>query len=192
MKQKFLAITGVARSGKDSTFNIIRKLLPERSIVHLAFASTLKRAAYQLLKENLNIDVFSCTPEEKELVRPILVELGVAARKKNPRHWIDKLQKMIEACCISTNPYLDDSIVCITDLRFDEQKGDEYDYVKNELGATVIHVERLLLKEMALPPANEHEAINDIKLKQKADIRLSASNLEELEEQIKEKVIPIL
>ena len=89
-----IGITGVATSGKDTLFNFLYKKYKENNIVcqRFALADLLKKDLYVFIKMLFNIDLYLITPEQKELIRPILVVYGKYKRNASGgRYWIEKL-----------------------------------------------------------------------------------------------------
>lgn len=184
-KYKVLGVAGVARSGKDSAFRILSKHLGVRRI---AFADALKEAVKPLCEEYLSISPFTEEPNEKNIIRPILVSVGNAARAINHRVWIDKIVPEVHKA------QAEGILPVITDVRFSEETNDECGFVQHELGGFLVHIDRILAQgedEVILQsPANESEAKNYPTIKARANVCVMASNLEELEQEIIEKVIP--
>lgn len=84
-KSKILiAMIGRARSGKDTTCDIIRNLDPD--FKRLAFADELKKMA----AEALNITTEDLE-KNKALYRPYLIFAGTIFRNYNPEFWVEKL-----------------------------------------------------------------------------------------------------
>lgn len=91
-----ICLSGFATSGKDTFF----KLLSENSITpflpsqykRVAFGDELKKSASPYIKSTLNIDIFNCTKEEKEIARPILISIGCWARDNiSDTYWVNKV-----------------------------------------------------------------------------------------------------
>lgn len=180
---KTLGLAGNAMSGKDSAFKILQQYL---TIERVAFADELKHAVKDLCWSLYKIDSFTNNPELKEIIRPTLVVVGNTVRRVNPRAWIDKAFPKVQDIHARGN------IACITDVRFDANPSDEVDFIKSELGGVLVYIERLMPNGILLQPANESEAQNNPQIKAKADICLRASNLQELEVQLLEQVLPLL
>jgi len=184
MKNKVIGLGCIALVGKDSFFNILTKYL---SVKRMAFADSLKQAVSPLTKQYLNIEATTNNPKEKEIIRPILVAFGNAARNQNHRIWIDKITPRVKEAIDAKY------IPVITDVRFAINNGnDEADYIQNELEGILINIDRILPDGSLVQPANESEAKNYPIIKARADVCIVASNLQELEEQIVEKVLPLV
>lgn len=179
MTQELISVTGPARAGKDSTFAILSKYL---QVKRVAFADRLKDVTHELCMKLYGISTFTTDNTEKEVIRPILVSVGNTARENNPNIWIDQAKHLV------TEAQKDGFIPVITDVRYPN----EARYVQEENSGLLIHVDRILSDGTLQPPANEFEAENYPILKARADVNIIASNLEELEQQIVEKVIPLI
>lgn len=178
MTNNILGISGNFRVGKDFTFKFINKYVPANRI---AFADALKNSVKDLCWDLLKIDVFTEDLVLKEQIRPILVCVGNTARAANENVWVNKVRPLIN------NIIENNEIACITDSRFPN----EGDFIQNELGGKLIYVDRILADGSLQPPANESEAKNSPIMKERADIHIIASNLQELEQQVLTKIIPI-
>jgi hypothetical protein len=163
-----IGITGVARSGKDTFYTILAKYLESKNLKckRLAFADNLKKELNVFVKENFKIDLKNCTPEEKEIVRPLMVAYGKCRRAQSEgQYWTSLLDadvKSLESKNI---------IPIITDVRYIEYKGDEYSWIKNYNGI-LIHLSRKLDDGSLVPPVNVEEKANDNKLKAVADFTI--------------------
>lgn len=164
-----IGLTGVARSGKDTFYSILKKYLEEKNIKseRLAFADNLKYELNDFTKEKFKIDLFDCDPKEKELVRPLMVAYGKCRRAQTEgKYWTSLLDNKIKKLTDK------DTIPIITDVRYIEYKEDEYSWLKNYNGI-LIHISRKLDDGSIVPPANIEEKANDNKLKAVADINIS-------------------
>ena len=159
-----IAISGVARSGKDTLFNILSSINPK--IARFALADDLKADCDKFFREKLGISAFTRDPKEKELIRPLFVDYGDIKRKQSKgTYWTGLLQSKID------NFLEDGGIPCVTDIRYDEYEGsDELDWIKRNNGI-LIHVSR---REdgLLIQPANEREKYNDPRLLKRADFKL--------------------
>ena len=170
----FLGISGVAGSGKDLFFKKLKKELSKINIAaeRLAIADSLKSEINSITIPEYGINALSCTREEKETIRALLVEYGTSKRKQTKgRHWVDRLEKKIK-----TLKFKEPTVVCITDIRYSEYDKDELYWLKEELGGKLIHISQYSygfggLKEFK-KPANSEEKRQDPDLKDKADYKL--------------------
>lgn len=164
---KLIGITGVATSGKDTLCNLILEKLKTNNIngQRLALADKLKEDLFPFIKEKFNINIFSPSPEEKSLVRPVLVSYGKIKRiLSKGKHWTSLVDDYI-AELLSKN-----IVPIVTDIRYDEYPEDEYFWLKNKNGI-LIHIERKNNNGELIPPANSEEATNDVRLKELASIK---------------------
>jgi len=133
----------------------------------LAFADNLKKELRPFVKDNFKIDLNSCTPEEKEIVRPLMVAYGKCRRAQTEgKYWTSLLDVRIKD--LQKNNILP----IITDVRYIEYKDDEYSWLKSHDGI-LIHISRKLDDGSVIPPANVEEKANDNKLKAVADMSIS-------------------
>jgi len=147
-----IGISGVAKSGKDTLFKLLN--MKEDIFSRFAFADELKSDLRDLLIEKFNIDLNNCSPEEKELIRPIMVSYGVCARNIDKSFWINKISTKIQSF---SNP----RIPVITDVRYEN----EQDFIRKQSdNSKIIYVERA-----GFYPINEEEEKNDSKLKENSD-----------------------
>lgn len=161
-----IGITGVATSGKDTLYNLINKKFKEKKIdtQRYALADILKKKIKSFIQNEFNINIDHLSPEEKEIIRPMLVAYGKVKRKQsNGRFWIEALLKKIQ---------IDGSkIPIITDIRYSEYPKDELYWLINENKGFLIHISRVLDGKI-IPPANDEEARNDIILKQNSHYQM--------------------
>jgi hypothetical protein len=160
MKRLFIGISGVAGSGKDLFFKILKNELDKRGVdAHkYSLADSLKRECNSYLKEHHQIDIFNCTREEKDTVRPFLVFHGTTKRNKSKgRHWIEILDKKIKEDSLT-------GVVCVTDIRYDEYDNDEAGWIKNELNGILVHIQH-----KGIGPANEEETRQDPRILKGSD-----------------------
>jgi pantothenate kinase-related protein Tda10 len=184
MKTLFIGISGVAGSGKDLFFKLLKNELGKKNInTHrYSLADSLKQECNDYLKSHHQIDIFNCSREEKDSVRPFLVFHGTMKRNQSEgRHWIDVLDKKIKQEAHS-------GVICVTDIRYDKFDGDEVDWIKNELDGILIHV-----NQEGIGPANEEEASQDPRLLKKSNYRIEWKSEEggqkDIESQLTEKHI---
>jgi hypothetical protein len=152
---KVIGISGLARSGKDSFYEISKPLLKQMGIKHkrYAFADCLKHECDPFLIRNVNISAFTENSEEKALIRPFLVTYGTHIRRKLDENcWIDKINDSVKSEVKSGK------LVFITDVRFPN----EINWV-HDIGGESIHITR-----KGISPPNEDETKNDPILREKS------------------------
>lgn len=129
---KLIGISGLARSGKDSFYELSAPIVKraKRECVKFAFADELKKECDEILSKYTNISAFTEDPNEKKMIRSLLVTYGTHIRRKlNPDCWIEKIEANVKES-LSHN-----KIVFITDIRFEN----EIDWV-HKLGGSTVHV----------------------------------------------------
>lgn len=128
-----------ARCGKDFAVQSILDNYPGEA-QRVAFADALKKDMDGWLKEHLGIFAWSDRPEEKEIIRPLLVAYGEAKRKQDPLHWVLRAYESIDPS---------KSIICISDVRYPNEAA-----AIKARGGFIVHVFR------DQPPVNDSERIN--------------------------------
>jgi len=164
-----IGLTGVARSGKDTFYSILKKYLKEKNIEsqRIALADNLKCELGDFVKEKFKMDLNKCDGQDKELVRPLMVAYGKCRRVQTEgKYWTSLVEPKIKE--LKKNNILP----IITDIRYIEYKDDEYAWLKNHNGF-LIHISRKLDDGSFVPPANIEEKSNDNKLKAVADYSLN-------------------
>lgn len=157
---KVIGISGLARSGKDSFYEMSIPLLRKSGIKYkrYAFADCLKEECDSFLMKNINISAFTEDTKEKQLIRPFLVTYGTHIRRKiNKNCWIDKIKDNVKKDVKSN------ILVFITDVRFPN----EIDWV-HEMRGESIHITR----KGILPP-NKDEEENDPILQSKSNHKIT-------------------
>lgn len=167
-----IGLSGVGRSGKDTFASILEIKLQQAgySVKKVSFAGPLKKDCEEFVRKNLNMNVFTQDTAEKTLIRPLLVWYGDAQRKRtNGKYWTDLASKEIE------NSNYDYYIV--TDVRYDYYPVDELQWLKDNWKGKLCHISKYTMFRNPFPPdnrvfvepANDHEAVNDPKIKKAAD-----------------------
>lgn len=168
---RIIGVSGVAGVGKDTFFQLLSEVIPCK---RYALADELKKEVRQWTKLHYGIDSFDCTIEEKNFIRPFLVEhAGLKRKFSKGRHWIEKIHDSI-----ITDKF--NGLKIITDLRFDEFEKDEVYWLKNELNGILVHISQYRLEnrlnhnnvKVFRQPANLEESKNDPKLKKKSDFQI--------------------
>jgi len=187
---KLIAVTGLARSGKDSFASEIKKqlinLAPNKSVGIYSFATGVRKEVYNFLLDTFNISSFTEDEKDKKIIRPFLIAYGNAKREvsKN-KYWIEKLEGEISS--------RNDDIGIISDLRFAENETDELGWFKSK-GGFLIHLDRTFGGELMKAP-NEFEEKNNPKLREAADVVLNIEYeevLEDFNKEVKRNVEDIL
>ncbi len=167
-KNMLIACAGNATVGKNCTVDCFKEIFPSLDIVEHSFALELRLELAEFVKKTLGISVFTKDPEEKKLIRPLLVAWGKIRRiQSNGTYWWKKIDGKV------TEALNDKSIVFISDCRYMEYPGtDEYYWLKKK-GGKVIYVTRFDENGVEIPPANDEEYLNGPKIKLEANYHLS-------------------
>jgi len=161
-----IGIAGAARSGKDT---LCRALIREFAKINMdavrksIAGDAVKTDLKQVLMDKFSLNAFTENSEEKEFMRPFLVEYGKMQRKKTQgRYFIDGF--IPEPNAINILP----------DIRYVEYPEDEVYWLKNEVKGLLIFVER-----KGIYDANDTEKVNNIIIKNLADYHVKWSTLDE-------------
>lgn len=188
---KVINIGGAARAGKDTFASIlINQLhLVGKKVKRVALADPLKAMCDEFCQKNLGISSFTQVPAEKLLIRQLLVWFGDAKRKQtNGRFWIELANKSIEEAKLAGYDY-----VVVTDVRYDHYEKDEVYWALHEKNGVLAHISQYAweyptttkvsqppLTRIFVPPANDHELLNDPKVAKKAHVRIEWENVGKL------------
>lgn len=180
---KYIGVSGVARSGKNLFCDIASDLLSERGIDSRTFslAYYLKKDCEVFIREKFGLDVWSEKTEDKNIFRPLLIWYGSIKRtQSNGRCWIEKLNSDIKMSTATVN--------FVSDIRFAFHKNDEVSWIKSELGGTLVHLSKFHYEghdrvKIYTPPAGEDERLNEPRLVEQCNYELewehSNSHVEE-------------
>ena len=161
---KFIGLSGYATAGKDLFFSL---LTGEYPAVRFSLGDILKAEIRDKLIEDTAVDILECTKEDKEKVRPLLVEYGTAKRKETEgKYFTDKLDHVIE------NTFTLSRIPVITDIRYCEYPDDEDRWLKNRLDGVLVYIKKYKIiagEREYVPAPNEDEAKNCPLLEENAD-----------------------
>jgi hypothetical protein len=150
-----IGIAGNALVGKDTicnamitTFGDFFKLKATRRSIA---GDQVRKDLKSLFSRKFGINIQSPTNEEKTLLRPIMVEYGIAQRKKTDgRYFIDR--------------YVPSEFIDIVpDIRYALYEKDELQWITQEVGGFLIYLER-----DGILPANIYEEENNKIIKEKA------------------------
>lgn len=128
-----IGLTGVAGSGKDTFFEILKtNFIP--SFQRFALADSLKNILREDLKEKFGIDIVTCSREDKNKIRDHVVQFAKQKRiETEGRFWTSVLEREI----LNSNA----THICITDIRHNFYPEDEVFWLKNRLGGKLINIE---------------------------------------------------
>lgn len=95
--QKIILVTGTRRVGKDTFVELLRdsSLAPFLPIRY-AFADELKIECESLSWFLFEKSISDLSHAEKEIFRPILIAVGMAAREIDPLFWVKKVEAKID------------------------------------------------------------------------------------------------
>jgi energy-coupling factor transporter ATP-binding protein EcfA2 len=171
---KVIGISGVASSGKDTLFRLLSKILKEKygkETFRLSLGDIVRTEVRGFILQKFGIDVFKCTPEQKEALRPFLVSHAEVRRNINGiDYWVKKAEFNLSRV---KNPGTPIS----TDIRYSP----EAIWIKQNSGL-IIHVSRLTEENGKLKkilPKNEQERINDPIVFNLSDIKFTWKTLSE-------------
>jgi len=186
---KIVGISGLARSGKDLFATVAQNILEQEynlTTDRHALAFELKSDLDDLISLKTGIDVFTDDTEKKNIIRPLLVAYGDMMRKvSNGKYWTDKLNKKINDSKAD--------VFFVTDIRYDFYPEDECWWVQNKPFGKLVHITRYKMGpapskryittstpvKMYDTPPNDHERLNDPKVKKKADYSFEWEDMSE-------------
>lgn len=144
MPTPIILLTGYATAGKDLFCSLLIKTCPER-YKRVAFADPLKRRIAPFISTEFGVDIFSCTPAEKTLIRPLMVAYGCQKREQDPLCWVKLADEAVAPLhCVGRVPV-------ISDCRF----LNEFTYFKEKYGQDVILVN--VCREGVIAPNDEEK-----------------------------------
>lgn len=154
-KHIIVAVSGFARSGKDTLANAILAECDiqdnELNVGITKFANSLKQAlqdAFDAL--GVKIDVFTEDPIVKEMLRPVLVEFGRFARSIDK----DVFVKDVVRCIEETVDQETSTVIVISDMRY----ANEYDILEASCRKHGWVFVPVYIGRVGLGPANPEEA----------------------------------
>lgn len=174
---KLIGVTGYARCGKDTFFNLFTRYCSKLNIKtkRLALADYLKDDLKDFVNKNFSLDILNIDGKDKEFLRPLMVVYGKLKREcTEGKYWTNKLQQEVEEC-INNN-----IIPIVTDIRYMEYTQDEHFWLKNLNNGFLVSINLKGNK-----PANKEEKLYVTKIKKMADYKINwkvESNMEVLYE----------
>lgn len=159
-----IGIAGICGSGKDTLYSLLAQRI---NCKRVALADQLRREMNPFIIDKFGIDLFNCSREEKDLVRPLLVEYGRIKRQQtNGRYFIEKIDSYIKTL---------NTIAVISDVRYCVYERDETHWIKNELNGILVHVSKykeINGKKIFSESPIKDERENDPKLQVAADYKI--------------------
>ena len=172
-----IGLTGPAQSGKDSFFELAKEYFNsfDIRIKRVALADNLKKDLSSFMQDKFNIDIFNISPEDKELIRDLMVVYGKIKRQQTEGTYWTKL---------ITNKLHEDlkenHIIFITDIRYAYYPQDELSWLRSYNKNLLLHISRLDKNGLIIPPRNLEEGYNDPILKRASDLQLCWHTTEDL------------
>lgn len=171
MKTKIIALSGKARSGKNSVYFLSKILLDEDDngqVQKAAFADALKAEAFDK----------GWSGKKDDVGRKLLQDLGTDRRKEDPLYWVKQVRNKIAARTIFKNPQ--PKVWFITDCRY----LNEADYVK-EQGWELWRIRRPAIEHTQ---TDQHPSEVDLDDYPSFDAVLVANDMTELFEAVKKNL----
>ena len=193
---KVVAVSGLARAGKDTFVAIAKKILLANgySAMRVAFADELKREIERMLTANgFQATVMTDNTEQKTLIRPLLVWWGCQRRYESNGglYWVKKAEELINLHSSNTI-HTDRLVVLVSDVRFPN----EVKWVHETFGGEVIHLRKYSVHTSESPvvlpdgtasnktfhktydaPPNEEEKKQDPIVREMSDYQIEWRNL---------------
>jgi hypothetical protein len=161
-----IGIAGAARAGKDTLCRALIRQLKDHKMdaVRKSIAGdAVKTDLKHLLLEKFNLNSFTENSEQKEFMRPLLVEYGKMQRNKTKgRYFVDGF--IPESNVVNILP----------DIRYVEYPEDEVYWLKNEANGLLVFIKR-----QGVEDANDTEKVNNRIISNMADYILNWSALDE-------------
>lgn len=130
--------------GKNTLASLMDRLCPG-AWVKLSFARRIYEDLAPLVRSQFGFEMDALTPEQKEIVRPLLIGLGTARRMQDPLHWVRIVQDQIDR--------MSGVMVLLTDVRYpNEEEAMRKGYGRR---FRLLEVERI-----GAPPPTEEEERN--------------------------------
>ena len=194
MKTKIVGISGLAGAGKDLFFKVLSEKIKCK---RFALADELKLELRTFCLLSYGIDPLSCSPQQKELIRPLMVGHALVKRNStNGRHWIDALnQKIKEDVFQVFANSKEESVYCITDIRYNKFEKDEVYWLKEEMKGILVHITKFKMergKKVYSSPPNEEEKVQNPLLLKNADYVIEWEHVKGDEDKIKKFISPVI
>ena len=160
-KPKILLLSGYARTGKDTFFDLLQQVAIEDNnniFSGFSFAYELKKDLAPLVEE-MGINIFNPTDEQKKIIRNLMIAYGCAWREIDINHWVKKVDAKIDTLT-------EGSIAVIRDTRFIS----EVQYYFDKYGRENVLLVEIIRNGAPQPP--EEELKNQPELSKNADVVL--------------------
>ncbi len=148
MSQLIVGLGFCRQVGKDTLARLLGEL--DRRFVPYSFAHALKNDLAPFILRHFGFNIWNCTPEQKELARPMLISYGMAQRARDPDYWVKRALSVIQDD-LSEQPRPNLNLIPIlTDVRFSNE---ERIFRETFPGFRLVSVTR----DGAPPPTEEEE-----------------------------------
>lgn len=158
-KIKFIGLGTTKMCGKDTLCKLLQEINP--NIKRVALADSLKSILEPLSWRVFNKSIPNLTPDEKEQIRPVMIEFGRMARNKNIDFWCREMLEQIEI--YDSLAEYKNAIYCCCDLRY----LNEYHYFKNIYGDSMLFVN---IERDGAPEPTDEEKIHSPEVAKMADV----------------------
>lgn len=166
--KKIIGLAGVAGCGKDTMFALLQARNP--NVKRFALADRVKEELRTFLSDVYKTNIFECSREQKDLVRPMLVSHAKIRRTEtNGTYWTDAITKDI----LDHANAAPENIAVITDIRYCEYVKDEVFWLKKVLNGHLVHLSMMVDGRKFMLAANDEEKRNNPSLKRAADLTLA-------------------
>lgn len=142
---KALAITGTKCVGKDTLFSLFHSL--NSSFTRFAFADGVREDLAPFILQHYGFDIWTCTPEQKEIARPMMIAHGMAKRIEDPLYWVKRSIAGLE----EKREWRRDIIPVFVDCRFEN----EAEFLRGYFGKDFKLL--YLTRRESPPPTDEEE-----------------------------------
>ncbi len=153
---KIIGICGNAGVGKNTMLECLDRYFIEARLglcKYFSLGDICREEADPYCKEQFGISAYTKDREEKNLIRPIIVETVKIKKKQNPNYYVNKIKAPIQAAIKSKY------IPIFPDIRYPE----EFNFLKKKK-AIFIFIDR-----DGCPPANNEELTHNEYLKANSD-----------------------
>lgn len=145
MTSPVLCLASPRGCGKDTLYTRLHSLYP--LFRRAAFADSLKDDLEPFILHHFGFNIWTCTAEQKELVRPLMIAYGCAQREVDIDYWVKRVVDQIKEVRVKSPA----SISVITDVRF----ASEWECLQRNFGDSLILVN--IERDGAPPPTSEEE-----------------------------------
>lgn len=140
-----IGISGLAGDGKDSAASILRSYLKSNyfwmNCFKTSLADELKKECKPACLDLYGIDPISCSREDKEKIRDMIVFYGKVKRLETEgQYWTSKLEEKI--IYISNQNKENFNVFFVPDIRYATFKNDEVAWLKSQENSVLIHVKK--------------------------------------------------